>query len=208
MSVDRNDHGEPVALPGGGSVKRVGALSSCGRLAVQLEKARVVAQRPQVVVEVDPDALGFDAAAARAGDRVPARSRRPSDAAAPRLELDRVLGAERVEHAQLRAAHDPHVRVVVEARVEPVLRRDVLEVARDRVEPQPTGRVGVREADAPPRREDATHDNRRSATARATAACPSASRCSTSSSTIGYAATPSRSSSGQSSSSANDGPRA
>ena len=76
-----------------------------------------------------------------------------------------VLGPERLEHAQLRSAHDPDVRVVVEARVEPVLGRDVLQVARDRVEPEPAGCVGVREADAPPRREDAAHERRRSATA-------------------------------------------
>ena len=81
-----------------------------------------------------------------------------------------VLRPKRLEHVQLRAAHDPHVGVVVEAGVEPVLRRDVLEVARDRVEPQAAGRVGVREADAPARREDAAHERRRSATARATAA--------------------------------------
>ena len=62
-------------------------------------------------------------------------------------ELDRVLRPERLEHVELGAAHDPHVRVVVEACVEPVLGRDVLQVARDRIEPQAAVRVGVREAD-------------------------------------------------------------
>ena len=41
-------------------------LPSRGGGPVRLEEARVVPQRPQVVVEVDPDALGLDAAAALA----------------------------------------------------------------------------------------------------------------------------------------------
>src|SRR5581483_1449570 len=180
-----------------------------GRGAVDLEKPRVEALRVECVIEVDPDALGLDVTAVVAADREAPGSGRPRDPTAPSRELDRVLRPKRLVHGQLRAADHPDVRVVVEAGVEPVVGRNVLQIAGDGVETQTPVGIRVGKADASSRREaTARHERRCSATAFATAACPSASRCSTSPFTTGYVAIPSRSTSAQSSSSANDGPSA
>ena len=124
--------------------------------AVDREEALAEAQRPQVVVEMDPDALGLDAPPRVAAQRVAARGRRAGDAAAPRLSSTaRSRGTAR--HVELGSAHDPDVLVRRQARVGHVVGRDVLQVARDSIEPETAVRVGVREANRPPRVKRAAH---------------------------------------------------
>ena len=117
-------------------------------IAVDHEEPLVEALRLQVVVEVDPDALGLDAAAAAPVTEV---QRRAAEAAMPLHHVVSSTSCPRgtAPRHRARCGARPRRASLVEARVEPVVRRDVLEVARDRVEPQPAVRVGVGEADRP-----------------------------------------------------------
>ena len=129
--------------------------AALGRRAVDGEEALAQAKRPQVRAEVDPDALRLDPPAGVTGDRIAARRGRGRDAAAPRRQLHQLVSAERLDDPHVGAPHHPDVLVGRPACVGDVVARDVLQVARDRVEAQPPVRVRVREANRPSRREDA-----------------------------------------------------
>ena len=118
----RSGHSRDGATGGGGSVKRVERPPARCRRPVDLEERLVESQRPQVVVEVDPDALGLVCPPRRRGASSGA-SRGRRDAARPRPSSTcRSSGRNGSTHVELGAAHDPEVRVGGRSRVESRLR--------------------------------------------------------------------------------------
>jgi len=102
---------------------------------------------------VDPDAVGVDFSAAVPHQRPAPSGRHRRQAAAPGRELELTVLEERDDHVDLDATDDPQVIGASPAGVVDVVTGDILEVARDRIEPEPPARVHVGEADRTTRRE-------------------------------------------------------
>ena len=98
--------------------------------------------------EVNPRAVDLDRPAGIAGERPAPTGRERRDAAAPRHDVDEVVGEERCEHVDPHGAEDPQVVGGAPVRLEDVVDRSVLEIARDGVESEPAGRVRVGEPHA------------------------------------------------------------
>ncbi len=150
-SVARRCQSRRVASSGGPRQHEAGrGAPSRRRLAVDRQEPLAETLRLQVGPEMDPRHLGVDAPAAVARQRRAAESGRGGRPAAPCAQLDLGVVEERLRHVEHGPPHDPDVLVGRPAGVEHVVGGDVLQVARDRIEPQPAARVGVGEADRAP----------------------------------------------------------
>ena len=104
--------------------------------------------------EVDPRGVELHAAASVAGERQPPGRGDRRACARPRSQLDPVVLERRRLHVDPDAADDPEVAGRAPAGLVDVVDRDVLEVARDRVQAQAAVRRAVGEPDAAARVED------------------------------------------------------
>ena len=129
--------------------------AATSRLGVDLEP--VEAGRTGVRAEVNPDAVHLDRAAAISRHRPAATGGDRRHAVAPRLERDRSILEERAQDVDADAAQDPEMVGRPPAGLVDVVDRRVLEVPGKRVEPHPSGRVHVAEADAALRPEGPPH---------------------------------------------------
>ena len=98
-------------------------------------------------VEVDPDAVHLSAAVAVAPERPPPTGRDRGEAAAPGDEFDLAVAKERLDHVDPDPPQEPQVLRHPPARLFGVLDRDVLEEARDGVEPDSPLWIDVCEPD-------------------------------------------------------------
>ena len=126
-------------------------MPAAGRLLVDVEA--LDPRRPLVGAEVDPDAVDLGPPALIALQRPAPPGRDRGQPARPGHEPDLVVAEERLVHVDSEPPHEPEVRRRAPPRLLDVVDRDVLQQPRDRVEPDASARVDVREADAPPRRE-------------------------------------------------------
>src|SRR5918995_843489 len=130
---------------------------SAGRFAIDLvERLRQAQRGSGGDVDVDPEGGDLDPAAPLALQRHPPLGPPPTEAAAPRGQVQPLAPPGRPMDIDHRPAHDPGRALVVDAAVGRVVVADVLQVPGAGVEPQPPGRVGVGEPDAAARTEHAS----------------------------------------------------
>ena len=104
---------------------------------------------PSVGAEVDPDAVELDPPAAITHQRHPAAGGQSCRSAAPRRQLDVIVLDCRRHDLDPDVTHDPQMVGGAPPGLVDVVHRHVLEIARDCVQPQPSGGVPVGEPDAP-----------------------------------------------------------
>src|SRR5918994_1251642 len=130
---------------------------SAGRFAIDIvERLRQAQRGSGGDVDVDPEGGDLDLAAPLALQRHPPLGPPPTEAAAPRGQVQPLAPPGRPMDIDHRPAHDPGRALVVDAAVGCVVVADVLQVPGAGVEPQPPGRVGVGEPDAAARTEHAS----------------------------------------------------
>ena len=147
-SVTRSGHGLGVpSLAGIGSSSLVETVRPS--VASAYRPKSLEPSGPSVGAEVDPDAVELDPPAAITNQRHPSAGGKSARTAAPRGQRDVIVLDGRHHHVDSNVAHDPQVVGGAPASLVDVIHCDVLEIARNGVQPQPTGGIPVGETDAP-----------------------------------------------------------